>query len=288
MSPDQIIIEYNKGKSLKELARNTGRSRTFIKSIILKSGGTIEYRSNGHRKFPLNHNYFEIIDSPKKSYFLGLMFADGFANKDGYISWINLVTSDRILLEEFSKEVFKSSAPVYDLKSKRSDNCKFQSRLIFKSREFQKNLIKNGLVHNKSLILEPPKNIPKDLVKYFILGYFDGDGCFSNPMLSIVSTKSFCEWIADFLLENKIISKFRIVGTKNKITHRLLIWRKADLSNFYNYFYMDNNHKIFLDRKREKIFEKLSKTASVKPKDIFKFSHNSGFSPILNTQKDRE
>ena len=69
-------------------------------------------------------------------------------------------------------------------------------------------LYKLGCVPNKSLILKFPKLSiflnPKDLVKHFVRGYIDGDGCISyvktnpkdinsnySPSVSILGTKDF-------------------------------------------------------------------------------------------------
>ena len=37
-----------------------------------------------------------------------------------------------------------------------------------------------GIVSNKSLTLQFPKNIPNSLIKHYLRGYFDGDGSIST------------------------------------------------------------------------------------------------------------
>ena len=39
-------------------------------------------------------------------------------------------------------------------------------------------LFKQGVIPNKSRILKPPPHIPKDLIRHWVRGYFDGDGSF--------------------------------------------------------------------------------------------------------------
>ncbi len=260
---EEINSKYKNGQSVRQLSKDYGFSRRTINKYLILNGSAIEFRDNKKRKFKLRENYFEIIDNPKKAYFLGFLFADGYILKDGYTSGITLANTDRNTLEILSQEIYGSPLAVYDIK-KMQTNKTPQSRLVFKSREFQKHLLDKNLVHNKSLILTPPKNIPNHLIKYFILGYFDGDGCFSKPTLSIVSTKIFCEWIGEFLLTNKVISHYRLVTTKNLITHRILIWRRADIASIYKYFYEDNNFTQFLDRKRQKMFDYLNKPRKIK------------------------
>lgn len=66
----------------------------------------------------------------------------------------------------------------------------------------------HGIYNNKTFILKPP-NIDKNLHRYYILGYWDGDGglSFSNIktrnnclqcMASFTGTKEICEWIEKF------------------------------------------------------------------------------------------
>jgi hypothetical protein len=257
ITQEEMVVKYKNGASLKGIGREYNVDKATVKKWLIRNGVTIEFRDNGKRLFNLNHNYFRKIDTKKKAYFLGLMFADGYVLSDGYCSGISLISQDRILLEEFSREVSGSEKTVLDIKSK--EGCQPQSRVIFKSREFQLNLIDKGCVHRKSLILLPPLNLPENLIKYFIHGYFDGDGCFSKPNWQIVSTRPFCEWVADFLIKNKIISHFHIRPVKDNGTHRLIIWRAGDVLNLFNYFYQEDPSPIFLNRKRAKMLDYLSK-----------------------------
>lgn len=266
MDENLIISRYKAGESLNSISKKLGHCAKTMKKILIKNNILIRFTDNGRRKFPLNDNYFEFINTPLKAYFLGWMYSDGFVLKDGYCSGINLQKEDRAILEKFSEETFSSTVPVYDLKKARG-NAKFQSRLIFKSRKFQSFLLKQGVIHNKSLTLEPPLNIPDSLLKYFILAYFEGDGCFSGSILSIVSTKNVCKWIGDIFVSICGIKKYKLVETQNKITYRLVIWGKEDLCKIYNYFYKDNS--FYLNRKKIKIEEYMLKEKSVKKDKIF-------------------
>jgi hypothetical protein len=274
MDKNKINELYKSGLSIKKIGELLGHCQKTVGKVLNEMGTPREYRDNGRRKFKLNDTYFENIDTPLKAYFLGLMYADGFCLQDGYTSGINIVKDDKILLEKFAEETFGSKDVVYDIK-KAKINSRHQSRLIFKSREFQKHLISQGVFHQKSLILTPPEKIPENLVKFFILGYFDGDGCFSGQTFSIVSTKSVCEWIGEHFIKNGVIEKYTLANTQNGITHRLIIFNKRNVSGIYNYFYQ-NPPPICLDRKRIKMFDHLVKTFAVKPDKIYVF-HQNGF-----------
>ena len=114
-----------------------------------------------------------------------------------------------------------------------------------------------GCIPKKSLILEFPDISVfsnKDLIRHFIRGYFDGDGCISryirtkvvSPHVELIGTKSFI---------NKIIEYSGINGTMyhDKRHHDntfSLRFSKNSGIDFINYLY--NNCNIYLNRKYSK------------------------------------
>lgn len=72
-------------------------------------------------------------------------------------------------------------------------------RYSFRDKTFKDILIKQGCAPKKSLILKFPtsEQVPLDLIRHFIRGYFDGDGCFCNTNAcfeaSFISAKDFIE-----------------------------------------------------------------------------------------------
>ncbi|MEG0297282.1 MAG: NUMOD1 domain-containing DNA-binding protein [Clostridium sp.] len=123
--------------------------------------------------------YFQKIDTERKAYWLGFLYADGcvhdYSENQNYLH-IHLHPDDRYLLEAFVK----------DLKSDRivSTNDRGYAVLVVNSNRIGKDLIKLGCVPRKSNILKFPTNdiVPKPLIKDFIRGYMDGDGCISTYM----------------------------------------------------------------------------------------------------------
>lgn len=72
-------------------------------------------------------------------------------------------------------------------------------RYSFMDKTFKDILIKQGCVPKKSLILKFPtsERVPLDLIRHFIQGYFDEDGCFCNTNAcfeaGLISAKDFIE-----------------------------------------------------------------------------------------------
>lgn len=84
-------------------------------------------------------------------------------------------------------------------------------RVLYTGKETTDDLIKCGVYEQKTNILTYPKNIPYNLVKHFIRGYFDGDGSvwkqdkYSQVNISFVGTDGLLNYIMDYLLDNKAI-----------------------------------------------------------------------------------
>ena len=84
--------------------------------------------------------------------------------------------SDKEHLIEFNKHI-KSTYPI---KIEREKYVK----LKISNKHIGNSLINKGCIPKKSLILEFPNlsQVPKFLIRHFIRGYFDGDGCICNQL----------------------------------------------------------------------------------------------------------
>lgn len=124
------------------------------------------------RKYKLNVNYFNKIDTHEKAYVLGFLYADGSNRGDG-VTFTQDV--ERIDILENIKKALNSEAPIREI-------C--PGHYIFEV--FSDIMVKDieglGVVRNKSLILQFPTQaqVPEEFMSSFILGYFDGDGCIWN------------------------------------------------------------------------------------------------------------
>ena len=126
------------------------------------------------------------------------------------------------------------------------------------SKKMYNDLISHGVPPRKSLILEPPIEVPEYLVSHWTRGYFDGDGGVDpqgSPRkkdgvrrlrVRISSTERTLEFI-----QEKLKGIGHIKPSKSK-AFVLWITRNEDIRNFYNYIYKDA--LIYLKRKKA-IFE---------------------------------
>jgi hypothetical protein len=183
-------------------------------------------------------------------YYLGFISADGCLKKTGEIA-ININIKDVKLLEEF-KKYLNTEKPIYYQNKTNSVLFSFGNKKIYN------NIIKFGLTPKKSLTLKFPKNIPKNMLKHYIRGYFDGDGSISiinrktilGLKINIVGTFEFLNTLQNHLsIFLGIVPKKILQIGESKNTFQLNYKSKNDILKIRDFLYNDSN--IFLKRKFE-------------------------------------
>ena len=100
MNKEQKIIDfYQKGNSQNKCAKLFNISQSQVGIILKRNTVTTRNISEGLRKFKVNNDYFEKIDTKDKAYFLGLLIADGNNEVVGFR--LQLKESDKHILETF-------------------------------------------------------------------------------------------------------------------------------------------------------------------------------------------
>ena len=261
----QIIQDYQNNKSMRQIEKDYGVTRQSVATYLEKIGIKTT-KGNHHRKYTHQYDFFENIDTEEKAYWLGFMFADGYivdySNKYGEDKFgITLHSKDISTLEQFKKSL-QSTNPITDV----SSNGRKLHRILMSSQKTVDDLISHGCVKQKSLILKPPINVPKELTHHFIRGFFDGDGSiFWNKNefekhstwltpsfnICITSTKEMIEWIITQVGVGKI----------SKEERRTKTWYYRQNGNdkvkqFCDYIYKDAT--IFMERKYQ-LYQELLK-----------------------------
>lgn len=140
------------------------RSWAAIKIVAQDLSLRRPYR-NPHQ---IDRRYFAQINTPHKAYDLGLIASDGCVTDRGHILlWLN--KKDVQLVTQVRDRI----APAMPIHKKRE-----AYGFSIGSQEMAKDLAKFGIVPRKTLNLDWPKELPEDLIVFFLLGYFDGDGSF--------------------------------------------------------------------------------------------------------------
>lgn len=245
----KFLKENYQEKSYKEIGEILGRKEQAIRSKLHFLGLKKEIHH-------CNYNYFSVIDTEEKAYWLGFIYADGNVNKAQNTLTINLQAGDRGHLAKLNK-CLEGNYSVKVTEDIRGDKTYWNARLSVYSTKLVKDLINKGVVPNKTSIITFPK-IQNDLVRHFVRGYFDGDGTIcerkhkkrsSDLACSFTcGNQTFLESIRKILFENNINS-YIVQTNENKTYLSLAGLQNPD--NFLKYIYKDAT--IYLDRKFEKM-----------------------------------
>lgn len=131
------------------------------------------------RKYSLNENFFETINTPEKAYWLGFVTADGCIgkNRHGHYIYLSIALQrrDRDHLQKWA-DAIGYSGPVHDYASYNKDgSINEYSKLTISSQKIATDLRRLGVSERKSLIVQPWRG-PKDLKPHYFRGLMDGDG----------------------------------------------------------------------------------------------------------------
>ena len=212
-------------------------------------------------KANFNENVFDSIDTEEKAYWLGFIFADGTISssplreeaKTQYQFELSLSAKDVSHLEKFAKFIEYKQTIFCD-----DTRC----RLSVYSKHLWQVLNVNGCTPQKSLTLKFPRIElfkSKDLIRHFIRGYWDGDGCLSwknkehtYPEISVLGTDEMLYPIISYLpIEYKPTLRILHPDKQSITKYFALTGKKA--YNIASYLYKDS--MIYLQRKYDKYLE---------------------------------
>lgn len=249
---NKIIEEYKNGAIINNLVKKYNKPFMSI-SYLLKKAGV--FKSKGVKKYKYNEMFFNKIDTEEKAYWLGFIAADGnVINKPQCTLHIGLNAIDANHLNKFITAI-DSNAPVKTTKYYSKNKLLNLSRIDIHNKQIVYDLSKYGVVPNKTKIIEWNKltdNIPTNLVRHFVRGYFDGDGSwkyYKNRITFNVCSASIYNFLEH--LQNWLILQLNVKQTK--IYKRFDGFQALEYSGnlqckkIYNLLYDDST--IRLDRK---------------------------------------
>lgn len=263
---EKIQRLYLEGMTIEQIHQSFFKdkcSKGAINQVLRKLNIT---RQNGVQA-TINHDYFETIDTEHKAYWIGLLLADGSISKKVYKNGsythnlrLELKASDRDLIE----------ALVYDLESNKvvreytsnSQRGRFKDKhnayVAFSSRKLGEDLEKYGIVPNKTHILKDLPQIPHELMRHFIRGYFDGDGSVyvdsktNSLRTAFYGTHDFVANIQSFL-QTELGFRDKKVHDQKEANVSFINYAKKESEILYHYMYSEAT--ICLERKL-KVFQK--------------------------------
>ena len=225
----------------------------------------LKARKLGLKKYPYmcDYHYFDEINTEEKAYWLGFLSADGWINKNDKsnagVTGIELQYGDINHLKKFNKSI-KGNYQITDRwrvceLSKNTEKKNHMCCIRIFSLTMYNSLVEKGFTKNKSFDCHIPP-LKQDLIKHYIRGYFDGNGClcFTNVSFCInFSTAS--EVLKNDITKILTLEDFNpVVNTYTTefgtTMYAININRQNDKLNFLDWIYKDST--IYLDRKYKK------------------------------------
>lgn len=255
---DKIIKENYTSKGYDELEQMLpNRSKKAIQARAFKLG--VKYLS-------YNKDYFNKIDTPTKAYWLGFLYADGYAT--GSNRWgLELKYDDMPHMEKLLTEL-DYNGKIRERERNGVKSCSVQ----FNNSVATNSLISLGVVNNKTTTLQFPSSDLLNEIYYpdFIRGFFDGDGCvtwgyYTKPRKDrqnkvytrlrkevniVCKSEKFIQSIYDILERNDIHLNWTVNHRDNLITLRTS--KIDEIVKIYNFLYKNSCNNNRLERKYDK------------------------------------
>ena len=244
-----IADKYSSGISLCQLEKEYPTDRNTLKKIVLECGVDIRDNSHKSRKYTLNENYFDNIDTEIKAYALGLLYSDGWNSNINTIG-IQLQDGDQSVLDVINADMCSNRKIVK--KSLHSKNSKWKDSYLLSitNKHMSEQLKSLGLMPNKNFKLRLPTCLNEEMMRHFLRGYFDGDahfhineGCY---WISMGCNKEFCNDLISYVNQ-----KFNL---NSKLYHRkdteAVVWEligKLNILSFMEYLYEGST--VYIQRK---------------------------------------
>lgn len=260
------FVNNNPDTTLKILSDNFGIAVSTVGKILRRLNLKLKRKGCFSAKYEINENFFEKIDTPEKAQILGLIFADGTMSKYNKNISIRLNEKDTEYLKDVNK-ILDSTRPISFIKEhnmisplngktyKAGATC----ILDISRAKMYKDLENLGVCCRKTYINVPMPNIPNELVKYFLLGLYEGDGCItcSFSKSGAISTCNFTVVVSESLgafLKNFLENENEIEGVhlyKRGNIHLLQIMKIKSLLKLGDMLY-GGSTSLYMKRKKDK------------------------------------
>ena len=209
------------------------------------------------RKYNFNENYFDSIDCQEKAYWLGFFAADGYNHTNKGCIEFRLHKQDKEIIEKF-KSCIGANNPIGLYKQTYCNLALYSQHLCDKLSEY-------GLTQAKTYTLQIPE-LDNELMRHFIRGYYDGDGCFSvikrrdrkNPnskiyQFNITGMENPLRKIQEHLIKNVGVVDNGLKHRKSTIAVTIHYNGRNVCKRILDYLYQDA--AIYLQRKYNKYTE---------------------------------
>lgn len=231
-----------------------------------------KFYTNGTSKRLIRHDFFKNIQTEIQAYLLGFYVADGSLNLQRNTIRIKINSADSEIIKLFNIYISPEALIKVNKETKQMGannkeiTIKENIQIDISSKVLSESLQDLGYGERKTYKCINLPNIDKSLIRHFIRGYFDGDGCITysvrepnlknrekNPRLVCrfeiaAKTDSLIKDIQEVLTESGISTNINYL--KSSDSYRLYSCSREQIINIFNYLYKDSN--FYLSRKFNK------------------------------------
>ena len=251
-----IIDKYsNEYYSMSKLAREFGCDGSTIRKVL--NDNNVKIRTK-YDCLPRNKDYFAVIDSRDKAYWLGIMYSDGcVTSRPSGTYGVKLEMIDKEHVEKFKMALGATRSKITVVSPEGFENASTVYSVTIYDKKIGEDLISLGCVPQKSLLLTTLPNINKEYMYSFIRGVFDGDGCLRYDKTRKCYGLSFVSGSIPFLTEIRDaleISRLKICHSHGR-TYSFELVARDDLYRILTSLYQDSTDVTRLSRKYNKYQE---------------------------------
>ena len=254
-------------------------SQVAINNLLRRNGYDAKSASELKRKYPIQEDFFDKIDTEEKAYILGLLYADGYNNTDRNSVNLGLKESDKEILDKITNLIQPTKPLQYvDTSASRKnigfENSQNEYRLVIANKHISERLVELGCGKAKThnLIFPTEEQVPSHLIRHFVRGYFDGDGSVSGDkqkQFCFVGTIDFLLPLQQILVKELNFSKTKLDRRHKDIDNNIRSLRYCGVNQcitFRDWLYKDAT--IYLERKKNIFdsyisFERVQRKCSV-------------------------
>lgn len=247
---NNIINDYNNGYGTNYISEKYNLHRSTVQRCLQRNN------INLRRVSPHSHYNIHFFDTytPESCYWAGFIAADGYIRDDRDATIIHLCNNDISHLHKI-KELTLHEGNI--------SNSQKECSIVFSGKWFRESLYKNfELTPRKTYHVLISEKIPNDMLKHFIRGYFDGDGCISDmkgyPQINFSSGSE--------MILKQLIDIFQDMGIHTqskdgqpKIHGIQIDYKCSNAMKILKWMYEESTYLTRLDRKYNKYLSYLNK-----------------------------
>jgi hypothetical protein len=239
---EKITSMYSSGMYTSDIDAGLNLKRGISAYLLRKNGVCLNHR--GPKSKISREDYFDVIDTKEKVYFLGWIVADGNISitNNQYCLKLHIGIDDKELIDKFLLAIQSTN------KTKIKEGTHTSYYVSLTSVHMCKTLMNLGVVPGKSGREVFPKQIPKPLYSHFIRGVFDGDG-----ITDVKRKRSGFVGCEDIVSNIMGVIGIKLTIFKNKKNKNIFYYLGGKKYSKILYEFLYNDATIWLNRKRQRM-----------------------------------